>query len=139
MNKKNVQVNINDHRQQVQVNIEGDGKHVQIDNNHVQIDGNAYYDNSKYFLFTPFDPVPGRVPSFRHPAIIQQMSDGTIDCTVTQRKKCQSILIKKVPHGRISATKDGCIQFTFKMAKMEGLNIADALRAEAISAAEAVE
>ena len=131
MNKKNVQVNINDRNQQVQVNIEGDC-------NHVQIDGNAYYDNSKYFLFTPFESVPGRVPSFRHAAIIQQMSDGTIDCTVTQRKKCQSILIKKVPHGRISATKDGCIQFTFKMAKMEGMNIGDALRAEAISAAEAV-
>lgn len=111
---------------------------VKNDNEHVQLSGSAYYDEGKNFLFAPDISTPGIVPSFRHLAILQQLSDGTVDCTITQRKKSQSILLKKVAHGRISATKDGCIQFTFKMAKTEGLNIAEALRAEAIAASEAL-
>ena len=68
MNKNNKNINSN----------ENHGNHCQ----HVQIGGQAYYDDRKYFLFSPDVPVPQAVESFRKAGVGQQMSDGTFDFVV---------------------------------------------------------
>ena len=77
---------------------------------HVQIEGMAFFDNRKYFMFSPDDPKPNQVSSFRTLGIVQQMSDGTVDFTVKGYPRSQSKLIRKFAHGRASETKDGAIQ-----------------------------
>lgn len=106
---------------------------------HVQMEGMAFYDNRKYFMFSPDDPKPGQVSSFRSRCIMQQASDGTIDVTVKDFPRSQSRLIKKFAHGRASETKDGGIQIFLKVFKTERINIAVALRQESQEAVEAVE
>ena len=61
-----------------QVENQNHGNHCQ----HVQIGGQAYYDDRKYFLFSPDTPVPQAVESFRKAGVGQQMSDGTFDFVV---------------------------------------------------------
>ena len=68
MNKDNKNINSNQNH----------GDHCQ----HVQIGGQAYYDDRKYFLFSPDAPVPQAVESFRKTGVGQQMSDGTFDFVV---------------------------------------------------------
>ena len=131
MNNEHVQVN-NEH---VQVNNE----HVQVNNEHVQIEGMAFYDNRKYFLFSPDDPKPGVVTTFRSRGIVQQMSDGTFDVQVKDYPRAQSKLIKKFAHGRASETKDGGIQIFLKVFLHENENIAQVMRAESRLAVKAVE
>ena len=92
MNKNNKNINSN----------ENHGDHCQ----HVQIGGQAYYDDRKYFLFSPDTPVPQAVESFRKTGVGQQMSDGTFDFVVRPRTKSRSVLIRKLAHGRISRTQD---------------------------------
>ncbi len=105
---------------------------------HVQLGGQAYYDERKYFLFAPDAPAPHRVPRFRWQGVAQQMTDGTFDFVAKPRIKAQSQLIKKLPHGRVSHTKDGAVQLTLKVFGYEGVNINEALAVEALAAAEAV-
>ena len=38
---------------------------------HVQIEGMAFFDNRKYFMFSPDDPKPNQVSSFRTLGIVQ--------------------------------------------------------------------
>lgn len=128
---KNVRMN-NEH---VQVNVEN----VQVNDEHVQVEGMAYYDNRKYFLFSPDDPKPGLVSTFRSRGIVQQMSDGTLDVQVKDYPRAQSKLIKKFAHGRASETKDGGIQIFLKVFLHENENIAKVMRAESRLAVKAVE
>ena len=46
---------------------------------HVQLGGQAYYDEKKFFMFTPDDPIVGQVQKFRGLGMAQQMADGTFD------------------------------------------------------------
>lgn len=119
----------------VQVNVEN----VQVNDEHVQVEGMAYYDNRKYFLFSPDDPKPGLVSTFRSRGIVQQMSDGTLDVQVKDYPRAQSKLIKKFAHGRASETKDGGIQIFLKVFLHENENIAKVMRAESRLAVKAVE
>ena len=105
---------------------------------HTQLCGMASYDESKYFLFSPDEPVAGQLPRFRSQGIAQLMTDGTFDFVAKPKLKPQSQLIKKLAHGRVSKTKDGAIQLTLKVYCDEGENIADVLCQEADIAAEAV-
>lgn len=106
---------------------------------HVQVEGMAFYDNRKYFMFSPDDPKPGQVSAFRSRCIMQQASDGTIDVTVKDFPRSQSRLIKKFAHGRVSETKDGGIQIFLKVFKSERINIALAMKKESREAVEAIE
>ena len=114
----------------------------QVNNNgcqHVQLGGMAFYDESKCFLFAPNEPgVRGKVLGFRSQGVAQQLSDGTFDFVVKPRIRSQSVLIRKLAHGRVSKTKDGAIQLTLKVFCDEGINIGSALVKEAEEAAEAV-
>lgn len=103
---------------------------------HVQMGGQAFYDERKYFLFSPDDPVPGQVARFRGLGVAQQMSDGTFDFVRKPRPRTKSTLIKKLAHGRLSATIDGGIQLTLKVYRAEGLNIKETIIREANEAFE---
>lgn len=107
-----------------------------INADHIQLGGQAFYDNGKYFTFCPDDPQPGRVPRFRKAGIAQQMPDGTFDFVAKPHPRAKSTLIKKLAHGRLSATKDGAIQLTLKVFKSEGLNIEETIKREAYEAFE---
>lgn len=103
---------------------------------HVQLGGQAYYDEKKFFMFTPDDPIVGQVQKFRGLGMAQQMADGTFDFVRKPQLKPKSTLIKKLAHGRLSATIDGAIQLTLKVYKTEGLNIKETIIKEAKEAFE---
>ena len=114
----------------------------QVNNNgcqHVQLGGMAFYDESKCFLFAPSEHGGGeKVQGFRSQGVAQQLSDGTFDFVIKPRVRSQSVLIRKLAHGRVSKTKDGAIQLTSKVFCDEGINIGSTLVKEAEEAAEAV-
>ena len=114
----------------------------QVNNNgcqHVQLGGMAFYDESKCFLFAPNEHGGGeKVLGFRSQGVAQQLSDGTFDFVVKPRVRSQSVLIRKLAHGRLSKTKDGAIQLTLKVFCDEGINIGSTLVKEAEEAADAL-
>ena len=114
----------------------------QVNNNgsqHVQLGGMAFYDESKCFLFAPNEHGGGeKVQGFRSQGVAQQLSDGTFDFVVKPRVRSQSVLIRKLAHGRLSKTKDGAIQLTLKVFCDEGINIGSTLVKEAEEAADAL-
>ena len=116
------------------------GQHV--NNNgcqHVQLGGMAFYDESKCFLFAPSEHGGGeKVQGFRSQGVAQQLSDGTFDFVIKPRIRSQSVLIRKLAHGRVSKTKDGAIQLTLKVFCDEGINIGSTLVKEAEEAADAL-
>lgn len=116
-------------------------KNIQISNcDHVQLEGQAFYDERKYFLFSPLDPAPHQVPRVRRMAgVAQQMTDGTFDFVAKPRRKSQAMLIKKLAHGRVSRTKDGDVQLWLKVSPEESINISQAIATEAQTAAEAIQ
>lgn len=106
---------------------------------HVQLGGMAFYDESKYFLFSPDDSVPDKVRRMRRMhGVAQQMTDGTFDFVAQPRVKAQSQLIRKLAHGRVSKTKDGAIQLTLKVMPDENINIAEAISVESAEAVDAI-
>ena len=114
----------------------------QVNNNgcqHVQLGGMAFYDESKCFLFAPNEHGGGeKVQGFRSQGVAQQLTDGTFDFVIKPRLRSQSVLIRKLAHGRLSKTKDGAIQLTLKVFCDEGINIGNALMKEAEEAADAL-
>ena len=98
---------------------------------HVQLGGQAFYDESKFFMFSPDSPEVGLVRKFRSRGVGQQMADGTFDFVAKPVLRPESTLIKKLAHGRISATADGAIQLTLKVFKNEGLDCMDTIMKEA--------
>lgn len=106
---------------------------------HVQLGGMAFYDESKYFLFSPDDSVPDKVQRMRRMhGVAQQMTDGTFDFVAQPRVRSQSQLIRKLAHGRVSLTKDKAIQLTLKVTPSENINIAQAIAIESAEAADAI-
>ena len=106
---------------------------------HVQLGGIAFYDESKYFLFSPDDSVPDKVQRMRRMhGVAQQMTDGTFDVVAQPRVRSQSQLIRKLAHGRVSKTKDGAIQLTLKITANENINIVQAIAVESAEATDAI-
>lgn len=106
---------------------------------HVHLGGMAFYDESKYFLFSPDDSVPDKVQRMRRMhGVAQQMTDGTFDFVAQPRVRSQSQLIRKLAHGRVSLTKDKAIQLTLKVTPSENINIAQAIAIESAEAADAI-
>ena len=115
------------------------GQQVNNGSQHVQRGGMAFYDESKCFLFAPNEHGGGeKVLGFRSQGVAQQLSDGTFDFVVKPRVRSQSVLIRKLAHGRLSKTKDGAIQLTLKVFCDEGINIGSTLVKEAEEAADAL-
>ena len=106
---------------------------------HVQLGGMAFYDESKYFMFSPDEPVHDVVRRMRRMhGVAQQMTDGTFDFVAQPRVRSQSQLIRKLAHGRVSLTKDKAIQLTLKVMSDENINIAETIAAEAAEGANAL-
>ena len=106
---------------------------------HEQLGGMAFYDESKYFMFSPDEPVPDVVRRMRRMhGVAQQMTDGTFDFVAQPRVRSQSQLIRKLAHGRVSLTKDKAIQLTLKVMSDENINIAETIAAEAAEGANAL-
>ena len=106
---------------------------------HVQLGGMAFYDESKYFMFSPDEPVPDVVRRMRRMhGVAQQMTDGTFDFVAQPRVRSQLQLIRKLAHGRVSLTKDKAIQLTLKVMSDENINIAETIAAEAAEGANAL-
>ena len=115
------------------------GQQVNNGSQHVQLGGMAFYDESKCFLFAPNEHGGGeKVQGFRSQGVAQQLTDGTFDFVVKPRVRSQSVLIRKLAHGRLSKTKDGAIQLTLKVFCDEGINIGSTLVKEAEEAADAL-
>lgn len=96
----------------------------------IQLEGVAFFGSTNNFYFAPEDPAPERVRKFRTHGIGQQMSDGTFDFVAKPRVRAKSVLIKKLAHGRLSATSDGGILLWIKVNKTEGISISEALAEE---------
>ena len=133
---QNMKKNVN--KQQVN-NQQVNSQQVNNGSQHVQLGGMAFYDESKCFLFAPNEHGGGeKVQGFRSQGVAQQLSDGTFDFVVKPRVRSQSVLIRKLAHGRLSKTKDGAIQLTLKVFCDEGINIGSTLVKEAEEAADAL-
>lgn len=52
---------------------------------------------------------------YRQHGVVTVMTNGQFNFRPQPRVKAQSTLIKKLAHGRLSATKDGAIQLTIKV------------------------
>lgn len=104
----------------------------------INIEGNALICEN-CFAFAP-SGVQGQVTNpYTQPGVARLSPNGAFDFEVRPRKRTQSILIKKVAHGRLSATHDGAIQLTLKVFKTEGIDILRTLQREVWDATQEVE
>ena len=102
------------------------------DSQSVQLGGVAYVTDQKYVMFCPDDPVPGVVEPFVMTGKGQLMRDGTFDFSPQPpSRRRRGTLLKKVAHGRLSATKDGAFLLTLKVFKHEGLDVENVMEKEA--------
>ena len=101
----------------------------------IQVNGQAVFTsdekNNEYVQFLPDDPVEQFVEGWRHEGVAQRLRNGTFDFVARPRIRSEATLIKKVAHGRLSATKDGAIQLTLKIFKSEGIPMAETFLNEA--------
>ena len=105
----------------------------------VMLVGVVHVTDQKNVTFCPDDPVPGVVEPFVRTGKGQLMRDGTFDFSpLPPQKKRRGVLLKKVAHGRLSATKDGAFLLTLKVFKHEGLNAAKVMVKEAMEAIEVI-
>ena len=102
------------------------------DSQSVQLGGVAYVTDRKFVMFCPDDPVPGVVEPFVMTGKGQLMRDGTFDFSPQPpSRRRRGTLLKKVAHGRLSATKDGAFLLTLKVFKHEGLDVEKVMGKEA--------
>lgn len=102
------------------------------DGQNVQLGGVAYVTDQKFVMFCPDDPVPGVVEPFVMTGKGQLMRDGTFDFSPQPpSRRRRGTLLKKVAHGRLSATKDGAFLLTLKVFKHEGLDVEKVMGKEA--------
>ena len=102
------------------------------DSQSVQLGGVAYVTDRKYVMFCPDDPVPGVVEPFVMTGKGQLMRGGTFDFSPQPpSRRRRGTLLKKVAHGRLSATKDGAFLLTLKVFKHEGLDVEKVMGKEA--------
>ncbi len=112
---------------------------IKAENSNITLEGLSFYDNATgNFMFSPNDPEPDRTQRYRHYGVAQQMSDGTFDFVPERKRRAQSTLIRKLPHGRVSETKDGAVQLTLKVFHEEELPVAYTLLKESKEAFVAV-
>ena len=105
-----------------------------MENNQIQKGGMAYYDNCKFFMFSPDTSVPQSIPAYRHRGVAQQMTDGTFHFVAENPHPRRTRLIKKLAHGRLTETPEGVVRLTLTANRAEGLDLRNAFIGEAIDA-----
>jgi len=113
--------------------------------NHIQLEGRALIDRwTKHeeqgdtFYFTPDQLLPGMTDNWRKRGTGQLASDGTFEFVAQPKLRSQAVLIKKLPHGRLSETHDGFIQLTLKIPIDEPVDKVAVIAEEAATAAIAL-
>ena len=107
----------------------------------MQISGQMVFTNderdNEYVQFIPDNTEDLMLTGWRREGVAQRLKNGTFDFIATKRKRSDSILIKKVDHGRLSLTKDGFYQLTLKVPVTENKrNLKFIFRKEAREATE---
>jgi hypothetical protein len=105
-----------------------------MENNQIQKGGIAYYDNCKFFMFSPDNAVPQSTETYRHRGVAHQMSDGTFQFVSRPASPKRTRLIKKLAHGRLTETPEGVVRLTLSASRDEGLNLRNAFIGEVIDA-----
>lgn len=113
--------------------------------NHIQMTGLVTYDQwmekdtvKSSFYFSPDNPAPKQVETFRSEGVGQQMSDGTFEFIRRKRVRSEAKLIKKLAHGRLSLNKDGAYRLTLTFEPGEDCVICEEMCGEAFCAAEVI-
>jgi hypothetical protein len=108
----------------------------------IQVNGQAVFTNdeksNEYVQFLPDDPGAQMMKGWRREGVAQRLSNGTFDFIAQSRVRSSATLIKKVAHGRLSATKDGAIQLTLKIFKSEGIPMVETFLRESEEAVTGV-
>ena len=85
----------------------------------VQVSGQVTFakdeNENEYLHFMPDDTENMMMESWRREGVVHRLKNGAFDFIAMKRKRSDSILIKKVDHGRLSLTKDGFYQLTLKV------------------------
>ena len=107
----------------------------------VQVSGQMVFTNderdNEYVQFIPDNTEDLMLTGWRREGVAQRLKNGTFDFITRKRKRSDSILIKKVDHGRLSLTKDGFYQLTLKVPVTENKrNMKFIFRKEAREATE---
>lgn len=104
---------------------------------HVQITGMAMYDTHEGKRFVQIEPtvaLPGTMQPYTGTGKIMVMSDGSMEAILAPRKRSESELLLKLPHGRLSRTKQGMLQLTL-IYNLEEESICAQMHSEAYAAA----
>ena len=104
---------------------------------HVQITGMAMYDTHEGKRFVQIEPavaLPGMMQPYSGTGKIMVMSDGSMEAILAPRKRSESELLLKLPHGRLSRTKQGMLQLTL-IYHLEEDSISAQMHSEAYAAA----
>ena len=110
--------------------------HMEI--SHVQVLGIAMFDQVEDERFVKFEPeveTPGLMTPLKRRAVIVQGSDGEFEVVIKPSYHSHAKQIVKLPHGRLSETKDGAYQLTLKVYKDEEVDAAQCFKKEALAAA----
>ena len=102
--------------------------------NKFQQGGIAFYDNRKYFMFSPDMAVPFTTPAYSRRGVAQQMSDGSFHFVADKSRTRRTRLIKKLAHGRLTETPEGVVRLTLTASKDEGIDLRNAFIGEVIDA-----
>ena len=104
---------------------------------HVQVLGVAMFDQVDDERFVKFEPeveTPGLMTPLKRRAVIVQGSDGEFEVVIKPSYHSHAKQIVKLPHGRLSETKDGAYQLTLKVYKDEEVDAAQCFKKEALEA-----
>ena len=107
----------------------------------VQVSGQVAFakdeNENEYVQFIPDNTEGVMLTSWRREGVVHRLKNGAFDFIARKRKRSDSILIKKVDHGRLSLTKDGFYQLTLKVPVTENKrNLKFIFRKEAREATE---
>lgn len=96
--------------------------------------GTGIHQDEKFFQFIPDESDLDAMPSFRARGIGQRMSDGSFNFIPSPSKRTRSIVLVKVPHGKLSITADDSYQLTLKIGRDETSYPLKTLLQEAVDA-----
>lgn len=113
---------------------------------HTQLIGRAIIDNGvnstgeekRSFLFEPDESIQNSVDGWQARGKFTILTTGQAEFCPERRKRSEALLIKKLPHGRISETKDDAYLLTIKVFKTEPGNITCQMLKEASEAVDAL-
>ena len=71
--------------------------------------------DNEYVQFIPDNTEDLMLTGWRREGVAHRLKNGAFDFIATKRKRSDSVLLKKVDHGRLSLTKDGYYQLTLKV------------------------